>query len=73
MGIRSYVRNRKPVTASRATESGVPSAWDSVANSNESIIAGKAVRTKGNPWGDSDGGKGHIADMVSDAWKSGGY
>ena len=50
-----------------------PSAWDATPASNQSMIGGSAVRTKGNPWGDADGGKSHIANMASDAWKSGGY
>lgn len=47
--------------------------WAPTTASNQSVIGDKAVRTKGNPWGDADGGKGHIADMASDAWKGSGY
>jgi hypothetical protein len=32
MGIRSYIRDRKQVKASRATESGIPSSWDPASN-----------------------------------------
>lgn len=49
------------------------SAWDPKTTANQRNIGGSAVRTEGNPWGDADGGKGHIADMASDAWKKGGY
>lgn len=72
MGIRSYVRNRKPVTASRAKESGIPDDWTPTAASDQRIIGGSAVRTEGNPWGDDDGGKAHIQNMVSNAWKGAG-
>lgn len=49
--------------------SGNPTAWTDKAGPGQSIINGSAVRTSGNPWGDSDGGTSQVANMVSNAWK----
>jgi hypothetical protein len=62
---------RKAVVASRAKE--YDATWDDKPAADQSIIAGKAVRTKGNPWGDADGGTSQIAENASNAWKRGGY
>lgn len=69
-------RDRNAKRAAKVTRTYNPSTevvWSPKLASNQRNIGGSAVRTEGNPWGDSDGGKGHIADMASDAWKGAGY
>lgn len=71
MAVARRERSRKPVVASRAQP--YDASWDDKAGPGQSIIAGKATRTSGNPWKDSDGGVGQIAENASTAWKAGGY
>jgi len=72
MAVARRERSRKPVVASRAQP--YDASWDDkTSNQNYDIIAHKATRTKGNPWGDADGGVGQIAENASNAWKAGGY
>jgi len=66
-------RERNSKRSNFRFKSDSPSAWDDKAASNQRLIAGKAVRTEGNPWKDSDGGAGQIGENVTSAWKSGGY
>lgn len=66
-------RANNPARQPKIDNTGGVDPWADKAGPGQSLIAGKAVRTEGNPWGDSDGGKSQIGNMVSDAWKSGGY
>ena len=71
MGIRSFIRDRKQVVASRATESGRPAGsedlWAPSVSKGQYNVNGRAVNGKENynsNWGDSKG----YGSAASNAW-----
>jgi len=68
----SFIPRREKARKKFKFSSSNDASWAPDTASNQRNIGGTAVRTEGNPWGDSDGGQAHIKQMVSDAWKGAG-